>query len=155
MPSVCQNFFSSLFFPEYQRRVIHLLLDIRTSLHTLPGSTPSDIDISIQQLDSMEDAEAFENELAIPTFRKEMTEKFVHIAGISVKDMISKVLCSIMSKELMCKYNMYGQRGKVAFKNTRLCSVITDSVMKKFRDVSLTEIQKVIATKLRNAPKMK
>lgn len=147
--------FPCVSFPEYQRRVIHLLLDVRTSLHTLTGSTPKDTDISVQQLDSMEDAQAFENELATPSCHKEMTEKFVRIGGISVKDMISSVLCSIMSKKLMCQYNMHGQRGKVAFKNTRLCSVITGSVLKKFRDVSSTEIQMMIAIKLRNAPKMK
>lgn len=67
------------FFPEFQRRVIHLLLNMRTSLHTPTASTPSDINISIQQLDSMEDTEAFENELATPTFRKERTEKILHI----------------------------------------------------------------------------
>ena len=55
----------------------------------------------------------------------------------------------------MCQYNMHGQRGKVAFKDTRLCSVITGSVLKKFTDMSLTEIQKMTAAKLRSAPKIK
>lgn len=50
---------------------------------------------------------------------------------------------------------MHGQRGKVAFKSTRLCNVIRDSVLKKFRDASVTQVQMIIATKLRNAPKIK
>lgn len=147
--------FFPFFFSEYQRRVIHLLLDIRHLLLTQTNSTASDIDTTIQRIDSMEEAQALEDELATPSVFKEMTERCVRIGGLAVKDMVSKLLCSFMTKNLMCRYNMHGQRGKVAFKNTRLCTVIRDSVLKKFRDASVTEVQMMIATKLRNAPKMK
>ena len=55
----------------------------------------------------------------------------------------------------MCQYNMLGQRGKLPFRKTKLYNVIQDSVLKKFSDSSATEIQMIVATKLRNAPKMK
>ncbi len=72
-----------------------------------------------------------------------------------MKDLVSKLICSFMIKNLMCQYNMHGQRGKVAFKNTRLCNVIRGSVLKRFRDTSLTEVEMIIATKLRNSSKNK
>lgn len=132
---------------------MRLLMEIRNYLKNPTSSTEGDIDMSIKQLESMEDAEEFEHELATPSIRKEVTENLARIGGTSLKN-ISNVMMKMMKKNVMCMFNMHGQRGKTPFKNTTMCSVITDSVMKKFRDASITEIQQIIGTKLRNAPKM-
>lgn len=123
-------------------------------MRTQNGSTASDVE-AIQRINSMEEAQALEDELATPSIFRETTERCFRMGGIHMKDMVSKLLCSFMTKNLMCQYNMHGQRGKVAFKSTRLCNVIRDSVLKKFRDASVTQVQMMIATKLRNAPKIK
>lgn len=70
MPSVCHIF---SFFSEYQRRVLHVLLDLRHLLQTHTNSTASDID-TIQRIDSREEAQVLEDELATPSVFKEMTE---------------------------------------------------------------------------------
>ena len=135
------------FFPEYQSRVIHLLLDMRTILNTLAGSAPWTL---INQFNSWIQMMMYRHlkRNGSTLCLQWIEEKFFYIGGISVRDMISKVLCIIMSKKLMCQYNIYGQRGKVAFKNSKLCSVIVDSVKKKFRGVSVSEIEKMIEKKI-------
>ena len=50
---------------------------------------------------------------------------------------------------------MYGQRSKVSFKKTTLFALIRDSVLTKFKDSDASELTNIIATKLRNAPKIK
>ena len=79
----------------------------------------------------------------------------VRVGGLSKKDMVSNLLTRFMSKDLMCKYNMLGQRGKVPFGKTKLYSLIEQSILRKFSDSDSAEIFKLVATKLRNAPKLK
>ena len=79
----------------------------------------------------------------------------VRIGGVSERSMISSLMTRFMTKILMCQFNMLGQRGKLAFKNTKLCNVIADSVMKKFKEASERDVLLQIACKLRNAPKLR
>lgn len=127
------------------------------SLGCVSSFSESGIDVSIPRSNTIEDLESVEKELENPTYFQEMcnTCKCIRIGGMNKKDMVSKLLCSFISKSLMCQFNMYGQRSKVSFKKTKLFTLIRDSVLKKFKDSNASEVTNVIATKLRNAPKMK
>lgn len=93
--------------------------------------------------------------MVIPSYFMEECNQCVRIGGYNKRDMVSNLMCRFMTKNLMCQYNMLGQRGKLSFRKTKLYNVIQESVLKKFSDSNVTEIQMIVAAKLRNAPKLK
>lgn len=153
----------------FQKRVLQLILDVREevretksevrdlkSIHCFTSfSDNNGLDLTIRHNNTLEELQEVENELENPTYYQEMFNKCVRIGGMNKKDMVSKLLSSFMTKNLMCKYNMYGQRAKLPFKNTKLFCVIRDSVLKKSPESCAADVTHIIATKLRNAPKLK
>lgn len=148
--------------------MLQLLLDMREeirdmkqelrdlkSMNCVSSFSDSGVDLTIKQSNTIEELQSLETELEDPTYFQEMYKKCIRIGGMCEKDMVAKLLCSFMTKNLLCQYNMYGQRAKVAFKNTKLCTLIRDSVLKKFPDSNATAVTQMIGNKLRNAPKMK
>lgn len=115
----------------FQKRVLQLLLDMRNemrdvkhevrdvkSVDRVTSFSDSGIDLTIKQSNTLEELQTVEKDLENTTYFQEMYSKCMHIGGMNKKDMVSKLLCSFMSKNLLCKYNMQGQRAKIAFKNT-------------------------------------
>ena len=126
------------------------------SLHCITSFSESgSLDLFIRRNGTLEEIQELENDLESPTYYQEMLSKCVRIGGTNMKDMVSKLMCYFMTKTLLCKYNMHGQRGKLPFKKTKLFSVIRDSALKKFPESCAAEITNTIASKLRNAPKLK
>lgn len=123
------------------------------SSHDVGNSTAASV--TLMKNNSLEDAQTLEDELSNPSYYSQICNQCVRIGGVSKRDMVSNLMCTFMTKNLMCQYNMLGQRGKLPFRKTKLYNVIMDSVLKRFSDSSSTEIQMMVATKLRNAPKLK
>ena len=72
-----------------------------------------------------------ENYLKSPTYYKEMIGKCVRIGGMNIKDMVVKLLSNYMTKNLMYKYSVMSQRGKLPFKDTKLFFLIRDTCLEK------------------------
>lgn len=143
---------------EFQKRVLQLLLEIRkivSDTSTCDISANSAGIVTIKQNNSLEEAQALEDELVNESYFMSICNQCVRIGGYNKRDMVSNLMCRFMTKNLMCHYNMLGQRGKLSFIKTKLYSVTQESVLKKFSDSSVTEIKMIVAAKLRNAPKLK
>ncbi len=147
------------FLIEFQKRVLQLLLDIRKTVSDTStcGGKPADTacTLTIKRNNSLEEVQNLEDELVNPSYFMEVCNQCVRIGGYNKRDMVSNLMCRFMTKNLMCQYNMLGQKGKLSFRKTKLYNVIQESVLKKFSDSNVTEIQMIVAAKLRNAPKLK
>ncbi|XP_063882571.1 uncharacterized protein LOC135112246 [Scylla paramamosain] len=150
---------SSFPLTKFQKRVLQLLLDIRKTVSDTStcGGKPADTacTLTIKRNNSLEEVQNLEDELVNPSYFMEVCNQCVRIGGYNKRDMVSNLMCRFMTKNLMCQYNMLGQRGKLSFRKTKLYNVIQESVLKKFSDSNVTEIQMIVAAKLRNAPKLK
>lgn len=80
--------------------------------------------MSIKQLESMEDAEEFEHDLATPSIRKEVTENLARIGGTSLhENMISNVMMKMMKKNVMCTCSPCMGKGAKHLSKTQQCAV--------------------------------
>ena len=106
-------------------------------------------DTKIGKMRTLDDMERLEDELKDFEKRKEYTKQCLRIGGRDIQDMITNLMCRFMSKDLMCRYNMKGQWGKLSFMKTNVYKIIVDSVLAKYKTATESDIKSVAGQKLR------
>ncbi|CAC5416224.1 unnamed protein product [Mytilus coruscus] len=144
---------------KFQRKVFQLLLELRTGLNDLAGRPIQNVgagvcplpDLLTTRADTEEDFNNINELLKRPQEKKTMIEHLKRIGGSDCKDNVQKILRRVMSNELMAKYNMKGNRGKLKFESTEICKVIVETAKNLF-PVTEHNIHQVTAAYLKYAP---
>ncbi|XP_052080768.1 probable ATP-dependent RNA helicase DDX46 [Mytilus californianus] len=125
---------------KFQRKVFQLLLELRTGLNDLAGRPIQNVgagvcplpDLLTSKADTEEDFNNINELLKRPQEKKTRIEHLKRIGGSDYKDNVQKFLRRVMSNELMAKYNMKGNRGKLNFESTEICKVIVTAAYLKY-----------------------
>ncbi|VDI16439.1 Hypothetical predicted protein [Mytilus galloprovincialis] len=144
---------------EFQKKMVCLLLEMRTGVNELLGRQVDGTgaaavplpDVLTSKAETIEDFNNINDLLQNQQEQMRMIEHLKRIGGSTYKDNVQNILGRVMSNELMSKYNMKGNRGKLKFETTAMCKVIVESAKKMF-PVTEHDILKVTAAYLNYAP---
>ncbi|XP_053385097.1 uncharacterized protein LOC128550310 [Mercenaria mercenaria] len=140
---------------KFQKKVLHLLAEMRNDISDLKGrrrqNEAGDDDDLISQSQTLDDFSVLENSIRSPEERRHLIQKLSLVGGINVKDNVKRILEKLMSNELMSKFNMKGNRQKMAFEKTGLIKVVQASAMKTFATTE-QDVNVAVAGCLKYAP---
>ncbi|XP_021373033.1 uncharacterized protein LOC110463025 isoform X2 [Mizuhopecten yessoensis] len=143
----------------FQKRIMYLLTDIRTEIQKIangcgsmaPSGTEANLPSTATSTENLHD---LDNKLKTLEEKQNLTRQLANIAGQHLKDNIKKIMCRLMTNDVMSAFNMKGNKGKLSFESLNLYQVVKESALKTPTGKDATEhaVDMAIASCLKYAP---
>eukprot|EP00111_Clytia_hemisphaerica_P010589 TCONS_00030962-protein len=135
----------------------HKLMEMLVKIHELLKFRDQSAarDSTIPSIEDENDFESVEHALMDDSTRNEFVKNIKRLGGSNYVDMVNITLDRIMTIRFQSEWNLDGRNNKRAFKDTKLCSAITDAVLAAFpktADATDQKIKSAIGKHLKRAP---